>query len=324
MIRKAAGVVIIKDFSILLLHRIDKDWWEVPGGKSEEGESLSETAIREAKEEIGCDVEIVRALGNTFFKAVGYDLDYAWFLAKIMKKQTPKIAIKKEYDDLKFIPIEKLHDYHLSSSAKNLLTEIDNGRIAFLTEKDILDLIKKDKWMMEVLRAAESLHLPDWWIGAGFVRSKVWDYLHGYEIRTPLPDVDLIYFDPSDFTKAEAGEYSTKAEDKYQEILNKHKELCVKWSVTNQARMHIYHHRKPYINSEEALSEWAETATCIGVCLKKGELRMIALHGMNDLANLILRPIPGYKSKYKFEPNMFNKRISEKNWFSRWPKLRTI
>ncbi|MBI2032259.1 MAG: NUDIX domain-containing protein [Candidatus Levybacteria bacterium] len=36
MRRLAAGCVIVRDNSILLLHRIDKDWWEVPGGKSEE------------------------------------------------------------------------------------------------------------------------------------------------------------------------------------------------------------------------------------------------------------------------------------------------
>ena len=42
-----------------------------------------------------------------------------------------------------------------------------------MTEKDILDLIKRDKWMMDVLRVAEKLNLPDWIIGAGFIRNKV-------------------------------------------------------------------------------------------------------------------------------------------------------
>src|SRR3989344_341827 len=42
-----------------------------------------------------------------------------------------------------------------------------------MTEKDILDLIKIDKWMMDILRVAEKLNLPDWIIGAGFIRNKV-------------------------------------------------------------------------------------------------------------------------------------------------------
>lgn len=191
-----------------------------------------------------------------------------------------------------------------------------------MTEQDILDLIKKDKWMMDVLGAAERLNLPDWWIGAGFVRSKVWDYLHGYKKRTPLPDVDLIYFDKNDFSNTQANLHSTKAEDKYQKELNKLKSLCVKWQVKNQARMHVYHKRKPYENSEEALSEWAETATCVGVRLEKGKLKLVAPHGIEDLVNLIVRKIPGFASKYKHDPGIFRKRIKEKNWVQLWPKLK--
>ncbi len=34
-------------------------------------------------------------------------------------------------------------------------------------EMDILNLIKEDKWMMDILEAASTLNLPDWWICAG-------------------------------------------------------------------------------------------------------------------------------------------------------------
>lgn len=63
------------------------------------------------------------------------------------------------------------------------------------TEQDIIRLIENDEWMMDILQMAKSLELPDWWICAGFVRSKVWDTLHDYEIRTATPDIDVIYFD---------------------------------------------------------------------------------------------------------------------------------
>lgn len=189
-----------------------------------------------------------------------------------------------------------------------------------LTEKDIVELIEKDEWMMEVLRSAESLNLPDWWIGAGFVRSKVWDHLSNYKKRTPLPDIDIIYFDKSDFSSKEANSYSTKSEDKYQEKLSR---LIpdVKWSVTNQARMHTYHNRTPYKNSEEALSEWPETATCIGVRLKKGKLRIIAPYGINDLVNFTVKPIPKYSEIFKFIPNEYKNRLKKKKWLEKWPKL---
>ena len=56
-------------------------------------------------------------------------------------------------------------------------------------------LNRKHEWMMNVLQMAKSLELPDWWICAGFVRSKIWDTLHDYEAKTAMPDVDVIYYD---------------------------------------------------------------------------------------------------------------------------------
>lgn len=64
------------------------------------------------------------------------------------------------------------------------------------TKEDIIDVIREDSWMMEILRVARTLNLPDWWVCAGFVRSKIWDVLHGFSVRTPLQDVDVIYYDP--------------------------------------------------------------------------------------------------------------------------------
>ena len=49
-----ANVIILDNSGrILLHHRVDNDTWGLPGGAMEIGESLEETAIREANEEIG-------------------------------------------------------------------------------------------------------------------------------------------------------------------------------------------------------------------------------------------------------------------------------
>jgi hypothetical protein len=47
-----------------------------------------------------------------------------------------------------------------------------------INEEKIIELITKDKWMMNILKAVKSLNFPDWWICAGFVRSKIWNTLH--------------------------------------------------------------------------------------------------------------------------------------------------
>jgi hypothetical protein len=99
-----------------------------------------------------------------------------------------------------------------------------------VTQKDLIKIIGKDKWMMDVLKTVEALSLPDWWIGAGFVRSKVWDFLHEYKKRTPVPDIDVIYFDKKDFTAKELNSFTSKKEDEYQAYLT---QIFpdIKWSV---------------------------------------------------------------------------------------------
>lgn len=178
------------------------------------------------------------------------------------------------------------------------------------TEQDILNLIKTDEWMTNVILAVDKLNLPDWWIGAGFVRGKVWDYLHKYKKRTPLPDIDIVYFDPKS-SKDDEKIYWKKIKKLYPDQ---------KWSVTNTAYRHGRNNREdPYENSTEALSEWVETATGVGVSLQKGKLILTAPNGIDDLVNLVLRPTKPWQGKEEFE-----KRIKEKGWLNKWPKLRVV
>lgn len=180
-----------------------------------------------------------------------------------------------------------------------------------MTEDDIIHLIEKDEWMMEILRAVESLNLPDWWIGAGFVRSKVWDYLHSYEKRTPLPDIDIVYFDPNS-PKEDEKIYWEKIKKLFPEE---------KWSVTNTAYRHLSNGRgKSYKNSTEALSEWVETATGVGVSLREGKVILTAPNGIDDLVNLKLRPTKAWEDRRE----EFEKRIKEKEWLKKWPKLQVV
>jgi ADP-ribose pyrophosphatase YjhB (NUDIX family) len=48
---------------ILLAHRRDTDWWNLPGGGMEVGETVDETAHREVREETCLEVEVERLVG---------------------------------------------------------------------------------------------------------------------------------------------------------------------------------------------------------------------------------------------------------------------
>jgi ADP-ribose pyrophosphatase YjhB (NUDIX family) len=58
--KKASRAIIIKDGRILLIHRIknNKEYYVLPGGGIEEGESPEEAVIRELKEETNLDIRI--------------------------------------------------------------------------------------------------------------------------------------------------------------------------------------------------------------------------------------------------------------------------
>ena len=65
-------------------------------------------------------------------------------------------------------------------------------------------LLLNDTFRMNCLRAAREIALPDWYLGAGFLRNAIWDHLHQKHEMTPLNDVDLVYFDPENDPEQEA------------------------------------------------------------------------------------------------------------------------
>lgn len=179
------------------------------------------------------------------------------------------------------------------------------------TEQGIMALIEDDKWMMDLLRVAERLNLPDWWICAGFVRSKIWDTLHGYDIRTPLGDIDVIYFDPQCLDEAQ--------EKRLEQQLVAWKP-GIPWSVKNQARMHKINNLPPYMSAEEGIANFPETVTALGVKLGANGLILTAPHGIGDVIQMCVRPVPRFEASNELKA-VYTKRMESKNWKVNWPMV---
>lgn len=180
------------------------------------------------------------------------------------------------------------------------------------TEQDIVRLIENDEWMMNVLQIAKSLELPDWWICAGFIRSKIWDTLHNYEAKTTMPDVDVIYYDS--LHKDEIYEQSLETK-----LMNM--DATIPWSVKNQARMHVVNNMPPYSSSVDAISKFPETATSLGVTLnEKSNVILTAPCGIEDVLSLQVRPTAHFlESKERL--HIYTNRVIKKNWKSKWPSI---
>ncbi|PHC89582.1 hypothetical protein COF42_09415 [Bacillus wiedmannii] len=180
------------------------------------------------------------------------------------------------------------------------------------TEQDIIRLIENDEWMMNVLQLAKSLELPDWWICAGFVRSKSWDTLHNYEAKTAMPDVDVIYYDS--LHKDEI--YEQSLETKLKNI-----DATIPWSVKNQARMHVVNNMPPYSSSVDAISKFPETATALGVALDElNNVILTAPCGIEDVLSLQVRPTDHFLET-KERLHMYNTRVNKKKWQNIWPNI---
>ena len=55
--------LIFDDERVLLAHRRDIDWWNLPGGGMEIGETVEEAMCREVLEETGLEVQVERLVG---------------------------------------------------------------------------------------------------------------------------------------------------------------------------------------------------------------------------------------------------------------------
>lgn len=177
---------------------------------------------------------------------------------------------------------------------------------------DIASLIERHPDMMRLLRAVQTLGVPDCWIGAGFVRNAVWDVLHHRAIDcSALSDVDVVYFDRVD---------ASPSRDRAIEAGLAARMPGVTWSVKNQARMHERSGVAPYVDMADAVSRWPETATAIAARMSNGRVELLAPHGVGDLLDMIVRPTPAFRARRA----EVVRRVAEKHWRTRWPKLTIV
>jgi hypothetical protein len=111
---------------------------------------------------------------------------------------------------------------------------------------------------MKDLSIIRELDLSEWYVAAGYVRNYIWDTLHSYPNRTPLNDIDVIYYNTDKLDE--------EIEKKYEQKLEQETGMSI-WSVKNQASMHIRNGDKPYKSIEDAISQWPETVTTVGIRL---------------------------------------------------------
>ena len=179
------------------------------------------------------------------------------------------------------------------------------------------DILRRAPLLMEALRAARAVDAPDWLINAGAIRDVVWDDLHGRPLTTPPRDVDLGFFDPDDLTPEREAAVEAALRGRAPDL---------PWEAKNQAAVHLWYPQRfglevpPFRTTAEAVATFPETASCVGVrLLPDDELLVVAPYGLDDLLGGVCRHNPARVSH-----ELYARRLAEKGWRERWPRLRVI
>ncbi|EKD23617.1 MAG: hypothetical protein ACD_81C00212G0001 [uncultured bacterium] len=178
------------------------------------------------------------------------------------------------------------------------------------------EMLKQNKTLQIILQRADSLHMSNWYLGAGCISQTVWNILHGFDPEQNIKDYDLVYYDAEDITKESELAFMQKAADMF-------KDIPVVLDIVNEARVHLWVEEEfgyaidQYSSVEEAISTWPTTITCVGVTRREGMIHVYAAFGLDDVFGMVLRP----NKKLITEEVYMNK---VKKWTALWPKLTAV
>lgn len=169
----------------------------------------------------------------------------------------------------------------------------DPARTSERERRVVLELVlRDDPLVMDALRRARALALPDWRLASGAIYQTLWNALTGRASGHGIKDLDLIYFDASDL--------SFEAEDR---VIRKaaplFEGLACPVEIRNQARVHLWYPRRfggPYpqlASTDESLLRYASRTHAVAVRLEAdGRLDIVAPFGLADVFALRVVPNP--------------------------------
>ncbi len=186
-----------------------------------------------------------------------------------------------------------------------------------LVLESILNKSKKIKEILRVLEqySKENQDFKNYYLAAGCINQTIFNYYHNYDLDYGIGDYDIVYYDED--TSYEKEDIIIK------DLKERLKHLDLKFDIKNEKRVHIWYNekyktnRKEYESVEDAISKWGTTITCLGVRMENNKLIVCAPYGLNDLFNLILRPV-----KIDFTKEDYEKKVTK--WTSKWELLKVI
>ena len=104
-IRVVAAIIIDNDkvFATQRGYGEFKDGWEFPGGKIDEGETAEEALVREIKEELDTEIEVINLLDTVKYDYPNFHLSMDCFICKVKSGE----LVLKEHEAAKWLTKER-------------------------------------------------------------------------------------------------------------------------------------------------------------------------------------------------------------------------
>ncbi len=139
----AFAVILDEEGRVLLCHRRDYDFWNLPGGGMEAGEAPWECVVREVKEETGLEVEVLRLAG--VYKKNKMDIVFL-FICKVVGG---KIGLTDEADKIEYFSVADIPKNISPSHVERIMDVIlnDNQKLTMKIQSgpSSIELFKQGK-----------------------------------------------------------------------------------------------------------------------------------------------------------------------------------
>ena len=113
-IKVSMGIILDSEGKILIAQRnLQKNFggmWEFPGGKQEANESPEQALIRELKEELSIEVEVLRSFPAYDYKDEKIKISFYPIQCKIVGGK----IVNNEHEDVKFISLAEIDNFEFA------------------------------------------------------------------------------------------------------------------------------------------------------------------------------------------------------------------
>ncbi|SBS32526.1 hypothetical protein MSP8886_02454 [Marinomonas spartinae] len=178
-----------------------------------------------------------------------------------------------------------------------------------MREKYLVDTISNIPEMMELLTILNEIKLPNHYLAGGSVTQAVWNRKLGNDPLYKVKDFDVVYFDQK----------MSRSEKEYEAEIDFRKTYLMPVDVKNQANVHEWYGAKfgnniePLKESEDGIRMWLP-CFAVGIRLVDDVLDVFAPFGLEDQANMIIRPNKTAMSKENYD-------TMNRSFKQRWPNL---